>query len=127
MNLVLTYLYPILFSLIFGYYNGWQWTDEQDGVYDPKKAKKRWKAASAALRGLAVIAPVVFFCFPPDFKHFVIAVAISRPLFDITINLTKGMPLFYLGTTSEFDLLGKLKWLTDLIIILLSIILKFIL
>jgi hypothetical protein len=127
MIIAITYLYPILFSFLFGYYNGWQWTDEQDGVYDPRKAKKRWKGASLALRTLAMSAPVLFFYFPADFSHYIIALSISLPLFDTTINLTRGMPIFYLGTTSRSDLIGKRKWLIYLIIISLSVILKFIL
>jgi len=112
MNLFFTYSYPILFSLIFGYYNGWQWTDEQDGVLDPKKAKKHWKRASVVLRFLAFAFPVAVYYFPDIIviNHFYLAVAISLPLFDMSINLTRGVHLFYLGTTSKTDLLGKWKW-----------------
>jgi len=127
MIIAITYLYPILFSFLFGYYNGWQWTDEQDGVYDPRKAKKRWKGASVALRLLAMSAPVAFFYFPADFSHYIIALSISVPLFDITINITRGMNVFYLGKTSNSDLVGKVKWLICFIIIISSVILNFIL
>lgn len=103
---VLTYLYPILFSAVFGYYNGWQWKDELDGVIDPLKAKKRWKAASVVLRGLALAGLFV----PVDFNHLPLSVAVSLPVFDMTINLVAGKSLFYLGTTSKTDRLGKWKW-----------------
>jgi hypothetical protein len=107
--------------VVFGYYNGWQWTDEQDGVYDPRKAKKRWKAASVLLRVIAVSAPVVFYYFPVNIKHLAISTAISLTMFDMTINLTRGVYLFYLGSTSKTDRIGWFKWITYLIIIGLTI------
>ncbi len=121
MTIALSYLYPILFSLLFGYYNGWQWTDEQDGVYDPKKAKPKWKKASYALRTLAMIAPVVFSITGVHITHFAVAVTISLPLFDMTINRTRGEAWFYLGTTSKTDRLGKWKWIGYLALIIASI------
>lgn len=111
MSIALAYIYPILFSLLFGYYNGWQWTDEQDGVYDPKKAKPKWKGASWLMRGLCILTPALVHFTGLDVYHFAIGVALSLPLFDITINMTRGMPLFYLGTTSKTDKLGRWKWI----------------
>lgn len=120
MSIVIAYAYPILLSVIFGYYNGWQWTDEQDGVYDPKKAKPKWKAASVAYRLLAVIGPFL----PVELGHYIIGVAISLPVFDMVINLTRGVGLFYLGTTSKTDRLGRWKWYSYAVLIALAIVLN---
>jgi hypothetical protein len=122
MTIAIAYIYPILFSLLFGYYNGWQWTDEQDGVYDPKKAKPRWKAASIAIRVLSVLAAPGFAYAGLDIVHLAAGVAISLPVFDITINITRGVPVFYLGTTSKTDTFGKWKWITYAILIVATLI-----
>jgi hypothetical protein len=109
--IALSVIYPILFSVIFGYYNGWQWTDEQDGVYDAKSAKKRWKAASLILRGISILYPVLVYFFGLNVYYFLLGVAISLPVFDITINLTRGVSFFYLGTTSKTDRWRfRIKW-----------------
>ena len=110
MSILFTYLYPILFSAVFGYYNGWQWIDELDGVYDPRKAKKRWKAASVILRSLALAGILLFSMVPVACDHLPLAACISLPVFDMSINLTAGKGLFYLGTTSDTDLWGWVKW-----------------
>lgn len=120
MNIWIVYIYLISFSFVFGYYNGWQWTDEQDGVYDPKKAKKHWKAASVVLRTMVVFSPLLFTYFPVDWKYVANAGAISLPIFDITINLTRGVKFFYLGTTSKTDRVGKKKWIFLLIMIIIT-------
>jgi hypothetical protein len=46
-----------------------------------------------------------------DLNHLPLSVAISLPVFDMTINLAAGKPLLYLGTTSKTDKLGKWKWI----------------
>jgi hypothetical protein len=124
MSALITYLYPILFSLLFGYYNGWQWKDEQDGVYDPKKAKTRWKAASVALRCLALFGFIIPAFVPVSWSELPLAACISLPVFDITINLTRGVPVFYLGTTSKTDRFGKWKWAGYAVFIIIALITK---
>ncbi len=118
------YAYLIGFSLIFGYYNAWQWTDEQDGVLDPKRAKRRWKGASVLLRCWAAAAVPVFHYTGFDWRDWILAMSISAPIFDITTNLVKGMPMFYLGTTSKTDLWGRWKWIGYCIAIASAILAK---
>ena len=123
MAIIMSYLYPILFSLIFGHYNGWQWWDDLDGVEDRYKAKGKWKRASVILRSVAYLGAALMCHFRWfDLYHFLAGIAISLPLFDIAINITRGMPLFYLGTTSKTDTLGKWKWITYAILIITTLI-----
>lgn len=118
------YVYLIGFSMIFGYYNAWQWTDEQDGVLDPKRAKRRWKGASVLLRCWAAASAPLFHLVAFDWINFVLAGAISAPMFDITTNKVKGMSVFYLGTTSKTDLWGKWKWIGYSVFLAIAITIK---
>jgi hypothetical protein len=116
----LIYIGYLLFILIFAYYNAWQWKDEQDGVYDPKKAKPKWKTAGVFVRYI----PFLFIYLPSiEWQSIVFLLCLSMPLFDMGINLFAGKHLFYLGTTSKTDKIGKLKWILYLVFIIISLIL----
>jgi hypothetical protein len=133
MNLIAAYLYPMLISLLLGYYNGWQWTDEQDGVYDPKKAKPHWKTARVLIFGCAIIFPYIFIEYGIKFNKFdyLISICLSAPAFDISTNMVrkisgnvKDLKWWYLGTTSKSDRIGYVKWIIYGVFIVASIILK---
>ena len=95
----------IMFSLSHGIVDGLRWSDELDGVYDPGKLKPKWKPVSAVMRLIIWVGFPLFIYVIPEatWYHWLIAVVVSWPVFPIAINITRGMPWYYVGTTSVID------------------------
>lgn len=108
------------------FYFKWQHRDKQYGASFFPEASKKWHFFGLLMRVVVVLTPIGLKFYPSTYSDAILALAICAPLYDIGINVfALKQPIFYPGSTSDFDKkFGKIKWVSYFVFLVCSILLK---
>ena len=79
---------------------------------NPEKYDREWHLAGWAIRG-CIIAVIVMLTKPDYWAYFIPALILAWPVYNITINLFKGMKWYYVSDKGIDKLIRKTFWFVN--------------
>ena len=115
------YAVGIIYTILFVYYSKFQFADLR------QEKKKKWKVFGFGMRALQFLGCYLMQKYPSSWQDYLLCGSFCILLWEWGINVIalNAPSILYVGTTGKLDIFfGKYKWMTMVILLIASIILK---
>ena len=124
--IVLFYLIPLAFTVLFASYTHWQIADKMNPDPGPNTDNQMWHKMGLYMR-ITVGLSMIGWIYPPKnvgLDDLFLLATLMMPLFDIAINYFRGFPLLYTSQWGWDGKIGKMKWVLYAALLMIALYVK---